>query len=538
MAYELYNKTYWVDDSEPAISAENLNKIEEQLLKNSENINEVDSSVRNTYTKKETNEILARDYYTKSDVNNQALKGNAYGNEINIDDAFHFGHPLNMKLFSKNRIKQEYSSETINGISFNVETDGRIRLSGTSTSTAETKYELATGRSFESGTYFISGCPSDGVKNKYYILVTSDDLEKPIYVTDTGRGASFELKETTTLSFYICVAPNVSTDAVFAPMLEKSNVKTEYTKYVSDFSEYLTYVDFYQDGVRQKGDCCTSDQWGRVNPLAAETSEFKIVVKLNDVIAENVVVNVNYLRDINNVIDEINSELSDYFGDSEGTDRYQKSVPDKIIRYRNSLYIKEGNIDYAKGKLALYSISPSLPCATKNVGAIYYENFLGYGEEEKTLIEQDNDGKKYFCYKLFTLIDESKNVIDTFYLIATDHYFNSDQASIGCIRDNRIVITWTSQQWVDGEINIISFLQGEGFSSNGIYMGDVTQIAKIFVFSGSTSRIITTELLDQKLKKNSTEIDTSKIYTKSEQDQQEIINLVLNAIPDGDEVEY
>ncbi len=267
------------------------------------------------YTREELDIFLRQkadtnNVYEKGDAErtfSAALKGYAYGKTITIDDAISTNHALSLNLVSKNRIPSGYASKTVDGVTFNVASDGRVTLNGTSTKTSDIKYALTELIPFEAGTYFLSGCPVGGSTDKYWLAVINSNGSKySLYKTETGEGFLLELEKPESLKFYIRVAPGTTVEnIVFEPMFEKSNQKTEYTQYVSNFSKYYTFVDFYQDDVFLRGYCSTSDRFGRVDSVATESTEIKIEVNGDDV-----AVSVEYIKDLNKTIDKILRAIS------------------------------------------------------------------------------------------------------------------------------------------------------------------------------------------------------------------------------------
>ena len=88
MAYE---KTNWVNDSLPAINAENLNKIENQLEQNTNDIANIIESGSNddgSWVKYSDGTMICRNTFTVQAIINQPAGGNWYYAQPNINKSF------------------------------------------------------------------------------------------------------------------------------------------------------------------------------------------------------------------------------------------------------------------------------------------------------------------------------------------------------------------------------------------------------------------------------------------------------------------
>lgn len=159
-----------------------------------------------------------------------ALRGNASGEAVRLTDVSPLEHTLTVKLKSKNLLPFPYfhSSMLHLGITYTVNSDGTITANGTATGRSE--FVLSANKSdWASGDYVLSGCPSGGSKNTYYLQTING------YV-DTGSGIKApSMAELKRISIVIIKGTTVS-NLVFKPQLELGTTPTAYTPYITDFS--------------------------------------------------------------------------------------------------------------------------------------------------------------------------------------------------------------------------------------------------------------------------------------------------------------
>ena len=195
----------------------------------SKNITELDlpyQAANKQYVEDTTNNV-------KSYVNNNfanALKGSASGEAVRLTDVSPLEHTLTVKLKSKNLLPFPYfhSSMLQAGITYTVNSAGTITANGTATGRSE--FVLSVNKSdWASGNYVLSGCPSGGSKDTYFLQTING-------FSDTGSGIKVnntaELKR---ISITIIKGTTVS-NLVFKPQLELGTTPTAYTPYITDFS--------------------------------------------------------------------------------------------------------------------------------------------------------------------------------------------------------------------------------------------------------------------------------------------------------------
>lgn len=169
----------------------------------------------------------------KSYVNNNfsnALRGSASGEAVRLNDVSPIEHTLTVNLKSKNLLPFPYfhSSISIAGITYTVNSAGTITANGTATGRSE--FVLSANKSdWASGNYVLSGCPSGGSKDTYFLQTING------YV-DTGSGIKVpSMAELKRISIIIIKGTTVS-NLVFKPQLELGTTPTAYTPYITDFS--------------------------------------------------------------------------------------------------------------------------------------------------------------------------------------------------------------------------------------------------------------------------------------------------------------
>ena len=158
------------------------------------------------------------------------LRGSASGEAVRLTDVSPLEHTLTVKLKSKNLLPFPYfhSSISIAGITYTVNSDGTITANGTATGRSE--FVLSANKSdWASGNYVLSGCPSGGSADTYFLQTING-------FSDTGSGLKVNnTSELKRISIIIKKGTTVS-NLVFKPQLELGTTPTAYTPYIADFS--------------------------------------------------------------------------------------------------------------------------------------------------------------------------------------------------------------------------------------------------------------------------------------------------------------
>ena len=131
---------------------------------------------------------------------------------------------------SKNLIPYPYTdtTKTFNGITFTVNSDGSVTVSGTAT--AQAYFKLQQSFSLKKGQYFFSGCPTGGSGLTYSLYLSTSDYV--FYKADIGNGISINAEDDKTVSITINIANGTTVDnLVFKPQLELGSTATAYEPY-------------------------------------------------------------------------------------------------------------------------------------------------------------------------------------------------------------------------------------------------------------------------------------------------------------------
>lgn len=126
------------------------------------------------------------------------------------------------------------TTQTVNGITFTVNSDGTVTANGT----ASVSVDFVVSNSFYIGAnknIKISGCPSGGASDTYKVRLTAQNSSTRI-IDDIGQGVTYQ----TTTDYYgfrICVSKNVTlTNVLFKPMITVADMPN------SDYAHYVPYA--------------------------------------------------------------------------------------------------------------------------------------------------------------------------------------------------------------------------------------------------------------------------------------------------------
>ena len=185
----------------------------------------------------------------------QTVDGESVGDLVTSGE--HAGeYKVPVTVAGKNELQNTATSQTKNGVTFTVNSDGSVTCNGTATQTAVCT--LNDTFSLEPGKYKLTGCPAGGGHIDKYKL---DIVAPPIsYGTDIGNGSSFTVSSTLTNTQYRIVIYNnqVCNNLTFYPMIRKADIEDdtyepyhapvtvpiylpEPIKMVGDEAEYIDY---------------------------------------------------------------------------------------------------------------------------------------------------------------------------------------------------------------------------------------------------------------------------------------------------------
>lgn len=185
----------------------------------------------------------------------------------------------------KNLLCNTMATQTIGGVTFNVNTDGTITASGTA---SDYTWGAYVNQSFTlpSGSYILSGCPLGGSSTTYRLQLFAGDPSSPsLTVNDYGSGASFTLNAATTVSVRMLIKGSIN-NLKFAPMVRLST------------DEDATYQSYYADN----------------NGIEFSAIEENNITVINGGDVETgAIINIHALGVVSNPI-IYNVETSEYFG--------------------------------------------------------------------------------------------------------------------------------------------------------------------------------------------------------------------------------
>ena len=128
----------------------------------------------------------------------------------------------------KNLLNNTATSQTINGITYTINSDGTVIANGTATNLSTFHLISNTTLTLSAGTYILSGCPENGSDNTYRLDI-NDGASIPEaggQVKDFGSGKTFTLSENLTLTnVRIRIASGTTiNNLVFKPMIRLSSI--------------------------------------------------------------------------------------------------------------------------------------------------------------------------------------------------------------------------------------------------------------------------------------------------------------------------
>lgn len=187
-----YTPTKWVNGGKPAINAENLNKIEEALARLS-----VPDITETTST----------------------TQPNSYAGRENILE-IGGGESEQDSTAGKNLLENIANTGTKNGVTFTVNADKSVTVNGTNSGTSHVYYSFGSINLIAGQEYVLSGCPSGGASDKYFMY-----FDGVSGAHDVGNGKTYTPTENETRSIGMCVRSGVTvSNLVFYPMIRLSSV--------------------------------------------------------------------------------------------------------------------------------------------------------------------------------------------------------------------------------------------------------------------------------------------------------------------------
>lgn len=124
----------------------------------------------------------------------------------------------------KNLLRDTAETETINGVTFTANSDGTIKVTGTTTAVTTYFIGTASARVVKGEKYILSGCPAGGSTLSGYALRFYDGNGKT--PCDTGDGVEIEWTDVgASYNFAITIRSGVTMNHTFKPMLRHASIK-------------------------------------------------------------------------------------------------------------------------------------------------------------------------------------------------------------------------------------------------------------------------------------------------------------------------
>ena len=190
-----------------------------------------------------------------SDLNNNQIHGQAIGEYVHLVDSAKMECDIAVLGNSKqetregyNLLKNNATSQTINGVTFTVNEDGTVTANGTATNTS---YIAVNSFLYVANQdYVLSGCPNSGSDNTYkmYSINTSTGAG---HTNDYGEGGAIKVSAEQVGEIRIRIASGyTANNLVFKPMLVAGTENKEYEQYgVMPSLDYPSEIQCVGDNV-------------------------------------------------------------------------------------------------------------------------------------------------------------------------------------------------------------------------------------------------------------------------------------------------
>ena len=173
-------------------------------------------------------------------INANALRGKKRGGTVRIDDAAPIQHELTLQVKSKNLIPQPYdfTTKTVNGVTFTVNEDGTITANGTATANIYFVLQRFIPLQLNT-TYTLSGAPAGSSSSTYCLYMINSG------VADWAAGSIYNQLMKATFTpikspgqegygvSLVVYSGTVCDNVIFSPQIEEGATATAYTKGVT-----------------------------------------------------------------------------------------------------------------------------------------------------------------------------------------------------------------------------------------------------------------------------------------------------------------
>lgn len=212
-------------------------------------MNEIKSTVNeNADELTESQKIIQSLQEENANLKAQIPTGTAAGEEIGLSDSAEMELvDFGLEGSSKQAIREGYnllppfSSTVLNGITYTKNEDGTITVNGTASADSFYRQNI----NLEEGDYYLSGSPTGGANNTYYLQAMGYGEAG----NDYGSGTTFKVTSSSSVGIRIMICNGTTVNnLVFKPMLVKGTEKKDYEQYgASPSLEYPSEVQAVGD---------------------------------------------------------------------------------------------------------------------------------------------------------------------------------------------------------------------------------------------------------------------------------------------------
>jgi len=240
-------------------------------------------------------QTIMNNIYTRKGV-----EGRAIGEVVRVDDVSPNEHNVKVRVFNKNLIPYPFSNTTKTeyGITFTDNGDGTITVNGTAEKNSDFVL-INTGKNFTipKGEYFVSG----SIENVELRVYANKGTTTNIVVSDSGDGALFDL---TNVEYdYVCAYIRVLAGATLNNVVLKPQLEIG-----TETKGYVPYVNLVDLTVKRYG----VDEKDNLQTYKTDSNGYCSIISLSPTMtvkAEGVMVEVEYNKDINVVLGDIDTAL-------------------------------------------------------------------------------------------------------------------------------------------------------------------------------------------------------------------------------------
>lgn len=144
----------------------------------------------------------------------------------NDNDYEPYGYKVPVMVEGKNLLRNTATSQTINGVTFTVNSDKSVTVNGTATDSARLMLgavELSAGEQ-----YTMTGCPSGGSNNTYRLDPRRTNGSVVVSFIDTSNGSTYIPEADIKLNIYIYIqSGNILDNLTFYPMIRKADIEDD-----------------------------------------------------------------------------------------------------------------------------------------------------------------------------------------------------------------------------------------------------------------------------------------------------------------------